>query len=351
MISFYPGPSRVHDEIPAYVKEAHQRGILSMNHRSKEFMEICGDTIALLKKKLNIPANYAVMFTTSATECWEIITQSLIQNNSTHIYNGAFGEKWYQYTKRLNARAQKVQFNPEEVLSAAYLNFNHSDVICLTQNETSNGTQVGNAIIAAIKKNNPHSLIAVDATSSMGGVELNFRDADVWFASVQKCFGLPAGLAIMICSPKAIERMQAIGEKNHYNSLSFIKEMIDKNQTVCTPNVLGIYLLMRVLKKSSSIKEIHKKTNLRAKTWYELFHKHTQFQLLIKNKNARSNTVICLAGDPSQIRAMKQNAKRAGFLLGEGYGALKETTFRIANFPALKDEEVKKLIAFFRKKK
>ena len=155
----------------------------------------------------------------------------------------------------------------------------------------------------------------------------------------------------MICSPRAIERAQAIGEKNHYNSLSFTKEMIDKNQTVCTPNVLGIYLLMRVLKKSSSVKEIHKKTNLRAKAWYEFFHKHTQFQLLIKNKNARSNTVICLTGDPSQILAMKQKARRAGFLLGEGYGALKETSFRIANFPALKDEEVKKLMAFFRKEK
>ncbi len=349
MISFYPGPSRVHDEIPAYVKEAHQKGILSMNHRSKEFMDIGRETIALLKNKLNIPENYSVMFASSATECWEIIAQSLIQNTSTHIYNGAFGEKWYQYTQRLNARAQKVQFNPEEVLSAAYLHFNHSDVICLTQNETSNGTQVSNGIIGAIKKNNPNVLIAVDATSSMGGVELNFRAADVWFASVQKCFGLPAGLALMICSPKAIERIQTIGEKNHYNSLLFMKEMIDKNQTVCTPNVLGIYLLMRVLKKSLTIKELHKKTILRAESWYEFFQKHTQFQLLVKNKNARSNTVICITGEPGPIRAIKEKAKRAGYLLGEGYGDLKETTFRIANFPALKEKEIKSLMNFFKK--
>ena len=73
MISFYPGPSRVYDEIPRYVKEAHQRGILSLNHRSPEFEELSKKTIALLREKLNIPRTYTVLFASSATECWEMI--------------------------------------------------------------------------------------------------------------------------------------------------------------------------------------------------------------------------------------------------------------------------------------
>ena len=42
MISFYPGPSRVYDEIPLYVKDAFKAGIMSINHRSDEFVQVAG---------------------------------------------------------------------------------------------------------------------------------------------------------------------------------------------------------------------------------------------------------------------------------------------------------------------
>jgi hypothetical protein len=45
--------------------------------------------------------------------------------------------------------------------------------ICLTQNETSNGTQISNEIIGEFRTRNPQSLIAVDATSSRAGVALD----------------------------------------------------------------------------------------------------------------------------------------------------------------------------------
>jgi phosphoserine aminotransferase len=44
MISFYPGPSRIYDAVPRYVKEAAAEGILSMNHRSDEFMKMSKKT-------------------------------------------------------------------------------------------------------------------------------------------------------------------------------------------------------------------------------------------------------------------------------------------------------------------
>ena len=50
-ISFYPGPSQVDKSIPKYVKKAHKAGILSMNHRSPEFMKLSSETINLVKEK------------------------------------------------------------------------------------------------------------------------------------------------------------------------------------------------------------------------------------------------------------------------------------------------------------
>src|SRR5688572_19834938 len=192
MVSFYPGPSRVHDEIPRYVNDAARQGIMSINHRSEEFVAISKKTIALLQQKLNVPKNYTVFFTSSATECWEIIAQSWITEGSYHLYNGAFGQKWFEYTHKLKSGATPLPFDREEKLNVKnYIFEGENSIIAITQNETSNGTQVGGDIIKKIKSNNPNHLIAIDATSSMAGVILDFKSADIWFTSVQKCFGLP----------------------------------------------------------------------------------------------------------------------------------------------------------------
>jgi len=349
MISFYPGPSRVHDAIPSYVKDAHKAGIMSINHRSPEFVEMSKKTIGLLKKKLNIPKGYTILYTSSATECWEIIAQSLIAGKSYHLYSGAFGQKWYEYTKRIQHGAEALPFDREVMLTPASFTFDDNSVICLTHNETSNGTQVNNAIIREFRRRNPNSLIAVDATSSMGGVILDFKSADIWFASVQKCFGLPAGLALLICSPAAVERAARVDEKGHYNSFNFMMEMIEKWQTPFTPNVLGIYLLMRVMDDTMSIRDTDRAIRIRFEAWTKFFDSMKSLKLLTKNKKVRSYTVFPIEASAEVVNAIKASAKKNGILLGEGYGDLKPTTFRIANFPAIKEKEIKTLQQFLKK--
>lgn len=348
MVSFYPGPSKVYDTIPTYVKDALRQGIVSMNHRSPEFIALAKKTDLLLKLKLSIPKNYTILYTSSATECWEIIAQSLLGEKSYHLFNGAFGKKWFDYTLALNKNAEGILFSREEMLHPKDYAFQHKQaLICLTHNETSNGTQISNTTLKQFRALNPEALIAIDATSSMGGVQLDFKQADVWFASVQKCFGLPAGMAILICSPRAVERALKLNEQLHYNSLPAMIKMMKIWQTTHTPNVLGIYLLMRVLENREGIKAIHKQTQSRFNQWKGFLEKQNKLNLLIKNKSVQSLTVLPVIGDPTYINTVKLKAKNAGFLLGEGYGELKPTTFRIANFPALQTKEIKALQRFF----
>src|SRR5690606_5785909 len=134
----------------------------------------------------------------------------------------------------------------------------YPELICLTHNETSNGTQLPNEFLLHVRSFYPDSIIAVDATSSLGGLNLKINKADIWFASVQKCFGLPAGLRIMICSPNAVARAKEMNERNHYNSLPVLIEKMLNFQTYNTPNVLGIYLLSRVLEQTNLIRTIDK---------------------------------------------------------------------------------------------
>jgi phosphoserine aminotransferase len=346
VISFYPGPSRVYDEIPAWTKAAYKKGILSLNHRSPEFIELSKKTIGTLKKKLSIPEEYTVFYMSSATECWEVIAQSLVEKKSIHLHNGAFGEKWADYTRRLKPESQSIIFDLNKPLNTKDLVFKDGDIICVTQNETSNGTQVSSKIITALKRNNPDHLIAVDATSSMAGILLDFSSADIWFASVQKCFGLPAGLALMICSPQAIKRMESLGEKSHYNSLTFMKDMMDKWQTPYTPNVLGIYLLRCAAKKMDKISKTDRLTGERQQGWTKFFTDSKDLHLLITNSEVQSKTVITITGNSSLITVVKAAARKKGLLIGEGYGDLKKDTFRIANFPAIKKKEIRKLMEF-----
>lgn len=348
MISFYPGPSRVYDDVPKYVKEAHAQGILSMNHRSVEFMTLMKKTVTLLKRKLGIPKDYTILFTSSATECWEIIAQSWITHKSFHLYNGAFGQKWFDYTHKLQPGATALPFGRETILNPGQTVFGgNENIICITQNETSNGTQVSNAVIESIKKNNPEHLLAIDATSSMAGIKLNFKSADIWFASVQKCFGLPAGLALMICSPRAIRRAREINVITHYNSVVLMTNMMEQWQTSYTPNVMGIYLLMRVMEPVKPIGEIHQQTLARYKAWVSFLQQHG-YRLLIKNAAVHSFTVLPVQADARTIEKLKKVTRAKGFLLGNGYGDLKTTTVRIANFPALKDKEIKSLMNILR---
>lgn len=311
-------------------------------------MQLLEQTITDLKAKLDVPAGYEVYFVSSATECWEIIAQSLLIDSSLHIYNGAFGEKWMDYTHRISLRTSDAAFGLNETLlmdrSAV---FSRNELICVTYNETSNGTKIPDGFLLDIRKK-VDNLIAVDATSSMAGVALPWENADIWYASVQKCFGLPAGLAVMIVSPKAVERAIQVGEHKHYNSLLFIRDNFLKFQTPYTPNILGIYLLGKVMQQVPAIEEVDRQTRKRAHDWYA-FLLENGYELVVENTAVRSDTVIAVRAEKERIPELKKAAKQEGITLGNGYGKWKDTSFRIANFPAISDEEIALLKAFLSK--
>jgi phosphoserine aminotransferase len=331
------------------MQEAYEQGILSVNHRSTVFMEVCRKAIELMSAKLAIPAGYSIMFVSSATESWEIIAQSLMGKQSYHIYNGAFGLKWREYTSKLHPQTSGYAFGTEEEVQPHKLNIpSEAEIICFTQNETSNGTQVTNATLSDFNKYHQDKLIAVDATSSLGGIVLDFTQADIWFASVQKCLGLPAGLGILICSPRALEKARQLNEYNHYNSLLFIQENIEKYQTHYTPNVLNIYLLMRIMEQVEGIDIISQRIVKQAADWYHLFEDIEGLKPLVQNTRVRSDTVIAIEAEAGEISRIKDMAKKAGITLGNGYGAWKQNTFRIANFPAISQEDIQALKQFLK---
>jgi phosphoserine aminotransferase len=349
MITFAPGPSKVYDSLPIYLNDAYQEGILSANHRSSAFMKLYQETEQLMRSKLHMPEDYTLLFTSSATENWEIISQSIVEQASFHIYSGSFGKKWIEFAKHILPATAGLKIEANQAIDLPSLQIAEEfDLIALTQNETSNASQVSNEMIEAIRDKFPEKMIAVDTTSSMAGIELDFGLADIWYASVQKCFGLPAGLGILILSPAAIQKSERKGEKGRYNSLSFILENAASYQTHYTPNVLGIYLLNRVLKDIPEIQQIDALLRQRMSRLENCIAQTKTLRMLVDNPATRSTTVMAIAGSEELIIQVKKEAEKRGMQLGGGYGSLKATSFRIANFPAITDEEFDALIEFLK---
>ena len=346
MLSFYPGPSKVHPEVLGFIQEAFSNGVVSINHRSERFEVLLKDTLQILHEKWNIPQDYTLYFISSATEAWEIVAQSLIKEKSLHLYNGAFGKKWAHYTKQIIPNAHSFEFGLNEDFKSVTptLSVKDFDTICLVQSETSNGT--GQTICRSDFDLHEDAIIAVDATSTMGGINLPWSEADVWFASVQKCMGIPAGLGVLICSPKALERAAQLNKKVHYNDVLLMEENRKLFQTHYTPNVLSIYVLNKLAHLLPNLNVIDQQTWKKASILTDYFSNTNAFHLsfLIENPNLRLPTVFALQGKPEQIKRLQNLCLKNNIELGKGYGEWKDNTIRIANFPSHTLEDFSQLI-------
>jgi len=343
MLSFYPGPSKVYPQALDFIQEAFDQGIVSINHRSKRFEHVLKETMEAMTASWEIPADYTIYFVSSATEAWEIVSQSLVGKKSAHFHNGAFGKKWGQYASQIHPNSQLISFGLHESLAEnAGKLAPDVDTVCLVQSETSNGT--GQLIN---RSDFPADvLIAVDATSSMGGICLPWEEADVWFASVQKCLGIPAGLGIMICSPKALARAHELNQRKHYNDILLMEDNRKSFQTHYTPNVLSIYLMCRLTQTLPSLREIEQETYRKVALWENFWNTQQAWDLrfLIPEKELRLPTVLALTGPATEIDRIQSTCLNHGIELGKGYGEWKTNTVRIANFPSHTEADMHHLI-------
>ncbi|WP_299251728.1 aminotransferase class V-fold PLP-dependent enzyme [uncultured Cytophaga sp.] len=343
MLNFYPGPSKLHAHVEKHVQEAIATGILSMNHRSAEFMDLYQQVQEGFETYYDVPKGYCVYFTSSATECWSILAQSFSNRSFLHIYNGSFGKKWMDVSKQLNVEHESLVFDIHDTLDLSTVDESTSpEIVCTTLVETSNGTYLSKEVQATVRETFPDALIAVDATSGMAGMSIKWEHADIWFASVQKCFGLPSGLGILILSPQAQHTVEHRSKDLHFNSLKQIVSNGEAFQTICTPNILGIYLVAQRLKEIQANHFIE--GSKRMEYLYNHFSTHTYLQPLVLDKKLLSPTVLALKGDEEYIFQLKKSLKLQDIIIGNGYGIWKTNTIRIANFPAHTDADFEVLL-------
>jgi len=351
-IYFTVGPSQTYPTLTKHIKKAIKEDILSLNHRGVEFKKLFESTTKDLKKLLNIPENYHVFFVSSALEAMERTIMGCVDKGSFHLVTGSFGKAWANYSSMLGKTIFKYEPKLEGVVELKRLNIPKlAELICITQNDTSTGVWLPMEDIYNLRKNYPEKLIALDIVSSVPKVNIDFKNIDVTFFSVQKGFGLPAGLAVIIVSPMALTKaeIQFNRGKNigSYHSFKNLAEKAKDFQTPETPNVLNIYLLNKVIKDMLRIglKKIRQDTEKKAETLYKFFDNHKIYEAFIKNPKFRSPTtiVIDVKGESENIR---NKLAKKGFIVGAGYGDNEYNHIRIANFPSHKLKDVKQMLKY-----
>lgn len=347
---FTPGPAGLYPTFEKHLKTFVDQQLGSISHRSQQYRDLHKFTVDQLRNLLSIPATHQVFFLGSASEAWERILLNCVEHESFHLINGSFSKKFYDYAQSLHKFAHSYQKPMGEGFDVAEIQVpEYAEVMCVTHNETSSGVQMQVADIHKLKKNNHTKLLAVDMVSSAPYPALDYSLVDTAFFSVQKAFGLPAGLGVWIVSEECLAKAERLRQYDsltigaHHDLPTLWKNAL-KNETPATPNVMGIYLLGKIAEDFNRIgvENLRKETDHKAGLLYDVVKKHSGLEAFVKVPRHQSQTVV-IANTTRDSAEVINQLKAQGMVIGSGYGEFKKSQIRIANFPATSIEQTEKL--------
>ena len=229
------------------------------------------------------------------------------------------------------------------------LNTGKYDLVAVTHNETS--TAIMNPIkeIGEVIKNYPEVVFIVDTVSSAGGTKLEVDNCgiDVCLTSSQKALGLPPGLSVCTFSEKAKNRAENVKNRGFYlDLLALYKYLKKKNyQYPSTPSLSHMFALDYQLNYILNVEGLENR-----------FKRHIEMADIVRNWGRKyfelfpeegylSNTLTTIKNTRGiSVADLNKELAKRGFQISNGYGDLKEKTFRIAHMADITVDEVKELL-------
>jgi phosphoserine aminotransferase len=351
---FAPGPTALHPRIAAETASALADGILSESHRSARFTREVERTVEALKGLLEVPPDHRILFVSSATEAMERLVAGTSRSRTFHLVNGAFARRFREVATNLGRDAEALEVHDGEGFSGGVPFPEGAELLALTQNETSTGVRIpaDQVHLLADAARRAGALSAVDLVTGWPTEEIDPGRIDAGFFSVQKAFGLPAGLGVIVVGPALAERARRLDTEGvrggGYLHLPALLSAADRNQTVATPNMLAIRLLGRVAEAylEVGIQRLRDATSTKAELMWEAVGKTGALRPFVVDAEIRSRTVLVVEReDGGSTEAFRKALQEGGFIVGNGYGPWKGRQLRIANFPVQSIESMEALAA------
>ncbi|MFP5352220.1 MAG: phosphoserine transaminase [Actinomycetota bacterium] len=342
---FGSGPSKVRPEAVAALASA-AAGYLGTSHRQAGVK----DTVARLRSGLRdlfgLPEGYEVVLGNGgSTAFWDAMAFGLIEHRSEHLVFGEFSSKCAAAAALAPHLAEPRVIEAEPGTHPLPEVNDDVDLYALTHNETSTGVQM------PVRRPSPRGLVVVDGTSAAAGLPVEATEYDVYYFAPQKGFASDGGLWIALCSPAALERIEAIATSDRYVPPSLdLKIALDnsvKEQTYNTPALATIFLMLEQLEwilSNGGLTWSTARCDRSADILYRWAEASEYAAPFVKDPLQRSRVVGTIdIAESIDAKSISKVLRANGIVDTEPYRKLGRNQLRIAMYPAIEPEDVELL--------
>lgn len=343
---FIPGPVEVREDVLQKMAEP------MIGHRSKDASSL-QRSISEKMQKVMYTKNTILLSTSSGSGLMEGAVRSCTSRRAAIFSVGAFGDRWYKMAVSNGVPADLYSSEPGSPTTAEMVDRTLAtgkyDLLTITHNETSTGVMNPADEIAAVMRKYPEVVWCMDTVSSMAGtrIEVDSLGVDICITSTQKCLGLPPGMAVCSFSEKAAEAAKKVEFRGLYLDLLDLYNYVLKKdyQYPSTPSLSHMfaldYQLDRILAEGLEnrfARHIEMAGIVRA--WAD-----ENFKLFPRLEFA-SNTLTTIKNTRNiSVAELNKKLGEKGYVISNGYGDLREVTFRIAHMADAAVEDIKELLS------
>lgn len=343
---FIPGPVDVKDDV------LQKMATPMIGHRTKDASKL-QRSISDKLRYLFYTENEIILSTSSGSGLMEGAIRSCTKQRAAVFSIGAFGDRWFQMAEANHVPADLIasdwgQPTSPQMIDDALATGKY-DLVTVTHNETSTGVMNPIAEIAEVIKKYPEIIWCVDAVSSAAGakIEVDKLGIDICITSTQKALGLPPGLAICTISEKAVARAKQVSNRGFYLDLLKLYETIQKKdyQYPSTPSLSHMFALDYQLDQILAEGLENRFTRHQEMATYTRQWAKKHFRLFPVEEFA-SNTLTNVENTKGiDVVDLNKQLGERGYLISNGYGKLKNKTFRIAHMAETTLEDIQKLLS------
>ncbi len=324
------------------------------SHRSIEYRELHRDTVLRLKEFLVARKGTVLLFPSSGTGVMEASIRCCIPRGGRVLVTiiGAFGYRYRDVVEWNGRKAIVLEKKPgepvlPEELDDALRKNPDVEAVTITYNETSTGVLNPLRELAKVAKEHG-KLVFVDAVSAMGAADIRFDEwgLDIVFASSQKAFGVPPGLAVGVFSEQVFEIAEKIMERGWYFDILLYKKYQEEQwstpSTPPIPQIAGLNAALRLVEKMGG-----------REAWLRMYSERAErirrgvldLGLELFAKPGYYSPTITVVKTPPGIKGVEvyEEMRKHGFEIAKGYGPVKEYTFRIGHMGYIRDSDIDEL--------
>ena len=304
-----PVLEEIRDEMMNY--RGSGMSVMEMSHRSKVFQEIYDHAEADLRKLMNIPDNYKVLFIQGgATLQFSMIPLNLMKNGKAdYIVTGAWSKKAFSEAKKfgdVKCVASSDDRNYAYIPDCSDLPIREdADYVYICENETIHGTTFQQL------PNTKGKILVSDQSSMFLSKPCNVSDYGVIYGGVQKNIG-PAGLAIVIIREDLIR--EDLDPKTpvymRYDTHAGAGSMYN------TPNCWAIYVcgkVFRYLLDNGGLEAVQARNDEKAAVLYDYLDNSKLFKGTVDKEVRSVMNVPFVTGSKELDAEVVAYTKAAGF--------------------------------------